>query len=895
MDSASNIPFASRSRGDLRRERFIVRGQVQGVGFRPFVFTLAEEFSLTGFVRNSPRGVVIEIQGLSEDLEAFAQSLVPRLPPLARVTALERESLPPLPDEDSFAIAKSTEGEAHAVLISPDTAVCADCLADMRSGRRFRYPFTNCTNCGPRYTITRSIPYDRPATSMACFPLCEDCRKEYENPRDRRFHAQPNACPVCGPRVWFVRKGDEETMLGAPPQPPRPTGDAALRDLAEFLAGGGIAAVKGLGGFHLACNAADAGAVELLRQRKARPHKPFALMAPDLEEARRLAHVSPEAEALLVSPEHPIVLCPRRTGAGLAPGVSPDTAALGLMLPYTPLHRVLLDHYAECLRKREQTAGTTKGQGGCGSPAALVMTSGNRGGEPICLGNREALRDLADMADAWLLHNRDILIRVDDSVVRPVPGLGEIRYRRARGYVPRPTPLPELAEGFPAAGEKKPPVVLGVGAELKNTLCLTKGDDAFVSQHIGDMANLETAAFHREIRDHLERLLMVRPEAVVRDLHPDYLSSALAEDSGLPSFTLQHHFAHAHAVLAENRHRGPALVLALDGTGLGDDGALWGGEFLYVDNTPGGAENSADPRRGFSGKGSGFEAGRPGADGSGAAGPVHRRLAHLAPMFLPGGEAAIREPWRIAHALLLGLGLPPREEFLPWLPEHAATTALLPAVLARRVNTPVSTSCGRLFDAVAALLGLCSVTSYEGQAAIRLEEAQGPDAGENAQTGLSDRESAHRGQDAYPCPEMERDARPRPERPAPSRQKPPSGRDAPSLLPSYAAPGCRVLDTHSLFAAVYDDVLRKVPAARAARRFHAGLAAGLADMAAGLAAECGVRRVGLSGGCLQNATLALELVRLLRARGLEPLTHRLLPPGDACISLGQAAYGRLLL
>lgn len=818
-----------------QRVRFIVRGQVQGVGFRPFVFTLAEAAGLTGFVRNSPRGVVIEAQGPPDALRAFAHGLEHRLPPLARVTASEREDIPAVAGEQAFVIGQSTAGSAHAVLISPDTCTCADCLADMRQGRRLRYPFTNCTNCGPRYTITCSIPYDRVRTSMACFPLCPDCLAEYQNPRDRRFHAQPNACPLCGPQVWFVKQGGGGAggtafkAGGAGGGRGAPVGDAALRAVAEHvLVDGGIAAIKGLGGFHLACDACDAAAVTRLRERKNRPHKPFAVMAASLEEARRFACIGPEEEALLLSPEHPIVLCPLSdAGRGaLAPGISPDTACVGVMLPYTPLHVVLFEHVL---------AGIAAGGGA--RPAVLVMTSGNPGGEPICLGNREALKHLGGMAEAFLFHNRDIVIRVDDSVVRPLPGRGALFFRRARGYVPRPIALDPPSDSPPGGEEEKsgkgagPPCVLGAGAELKNTLCLTKGDDAFVGQHIGDMANVETAAFHEEIRDHLAALLRVSPGAVVRDLHPDYLSSRMAEafaqERGLPLYALQHHVAHAHAVLAEHRFRGRALALALDGTGLGEDGALWGGELLYVDT---GAQGAA---------------------------PAHKRLGHLAPMDLPGGEAAIREPWRIAHALLLRLGListgsraPDRPHDLPWLPAYAQTAAFLPVMLERRLNTPVSTSCGRLFDAVSAMLGLCSAVSYEGQAAIRLEEAQSGGSGAE-ETGL------------YPC----------------------------GFAPSPDT-GCLQLDSHALFAALFADRARGGALPVLARRFHQSLAAALAALAAAEGSRLGIRHVGLSGGCLQNRTLALELARRLEGHGLVPLLHKDLPPGDGCISLGQAAWGR---
>ena len=873
----------------MARARFVVRGQVQGVGFRPFVFTLAEEEGLTGFVRNSPRGVVIEVQGSPGSLDRFSLALEHRLPPLARITHLDREPCPLAVGEKDFRIAPSTAGASHAVLISPDTATCPDCLADMRDGRRRRYPFTNCTNCGPRYTITRSIPYDRASTSMACFPMCPDCLAEYENPRDRRFHAQPNACPVCGPGIWFAGPREKRTNE-LPAEAPEhhetvaqglPRGDAAIRALAVFLLHGGIAAIKGLGGFHLACLASDHAAVTRLRERKHRPHKPFALMAANLEDVRRFAAAGPEEEALLLGPERPIVLCPfSATGRPLlSPAIAPDAETVGVMLPYTPLHHVLFEHLAEAARQAP------------GALTALVMTSGNPGGEPICLGNREALEHLGDMAEAFLFHNRDILVRTDDSVVRPLPDGQCLFLRRARGYVPRPVPLADPPPGpplpgpgfagtgpvrlspggcggsphpysigfdkiniagaedkiIPDAGQvpaqaEEEPCVLGVGAELKNTLCLTKGTDAFVSQHIGDMGNLETAAFHSAMRDHLADLLRVEPRAVVRDLHPNFLSSRmageLAVEKGIPLFTLQHHFAHAHALLAEHRFVGKALVFALDGTGLGDDGVLWGGELLLV-------------------------------DAGCASGPLHARLASFSPMDLPGGEAAIREPWRIAHALLLRLGLDTSATPLPWMPEYRTVADLLPAILAGRINTPLSTSCGRLFDAVAALLGLCNVTSYEGQAAIRLEQAQYTDMDGAENSPENDAPDAAGG----PCP----------------------GRDIYPAPISTLEDGRLEFGSHALFSAVYGDLARGVPVPAIARRFHRSLAVGLAELASQVAGREGVRHIGLSGGCLQNVALAVSLKRELETRSLVPLTHIALPPGDGCISLGQAAYGRLLL
>ncbi len=759
---------------------------MQGVGFRPFVFSLAEEFGLTGSVRNAPEGVCIEIQGPPTKVETFARALETRLPPLAELTGLESAEMPPVADEPVFVIAKSSAGSEHAVLVSPDTALCPDCRSDMDAGRRKGYPFTNCTNCGPRYTITRSIPYDRLSTSMACFPLCKACREEYENPRDRRFHAQPNACPDCGPTAWFTRLNDPvRTGLADPASLP---GEVGLRALAEFLRAGGIAAIKGLGGFHLACDAWSVEAVARLRKAKNRPHKPLALMVPDLEAARALAEVGETEADLLLSVAHPIVLC-RKKESGLPASLAPDTNCLGLMLPYTPLHEAVLGQYAPL----------------CAGPAALVMTSGNRGGEPIALGNREALARLGGIAEAFLFHNRDILIRVDDSVVRPLSGASAILLRRARGYVPLPAPIPFTATGC----------VLGAGAELKHTLCLSKGKAAFVSQHIGDMENLETADFAEKILRHMECLLQVRPDLIVRDLHPNYRSSELAEiwakEAGIPCLGLPHHAAHAFAVLGENGMPGPALALTLDGTGLGEDGSLQGGEIFWV-----------HPER-----------------------AAFKRLAGLEPVPLPGGEAAVREPWRIAYALLQRYNLLSDVPFVvPQEKEDAAR--LIPAMLDRGLNCPPSSGCGRLFDAVAALLGLCAATTYEGQAAIRLESAITP--GPN---------------DPYVVP--------------PSTTDPTSG--------LHTLPG------HALFLAAAKDSARGVPVGTIARRFHLGLARMLVDAAATLARRHGIMAVGLSGGCLNNAFLAEALVAHLQECGLTPLLHKILPPGDGCISYGQAVFG----
>ncbi len=780
----------------IQRRGFTVGGQVQGVGFRPFVYRLASELHVTGYVRNTPEGVRIEVQGSAASVAAFGHDLHDKLPPLARIVSCTEEDLVPLAGDKAFEILASTAGEGHNVLISPDTATCPDCLADITTpgNRRYLYPFTNCTNCGPRYTITRAIPYDRPYTSMACFPLCPECGREYHDPLDRRFHAQPNACPVCGPHIWLTDPQGEKLCPDS----------EAVKEAAKLLCAGKVLALKGLGGFHLACLAgggAGRQAVAALRLRKQRPHKPLALMVPDLETARTLGVVDTASAALLSGTERPIVLCRKQAGADtnleqdprdpgqkrISPEVSPDTDYLGLMLPYTPLHFVLF------LALREYLPAD--------APAALVMTSGNMSHEPIALGNREALARLREIADVFLLHNRDILIRTDDSVVRTLPTNETQFFRRARGYTPRPVFL-----------TGKGPSVLGLGPELKNTLCLTKDDQAFVSQHIGDLKNLETYGFFQEIAAHLQLILETRPVALVRDLHPDYLSTQYAlEQTELPVLALQHHYAHIHAVLAEHRHDGPAIGLALDGTGYGADGTLWGGECLFVDT------ESLE----------------------------HRRLAHFSPLALPGGEAAIIEPWRIAQSFLWSANIrEPGRRPWPWLEARSAESALLPQLLERKLNCPQSTSCGRLFDAVAAMLGCTLRISYEGQAAILLEDLQDP-----GETG------------GYSCP-----------------------------LLTECSPA--VLDTRQLFAQVYADWEQGVPEARIARRFHLGLIQGLAELAAYFSRRTGVRHVALSGGVMQNRTLTLELPEALIRRGLVPLLHREFPPNDGCISLGQAAWAR---
>lgn len=815
------------------RKAYVASGQVQGVGFRPFVYRLANEGGLSGTVGNTSDGVRMEVQGSAEEVARFGQRLRNELPPLARLTGVLEHDLPLIEDEAAFSIVTSSGHAGHSVLVSPDMGVCADCLADMHdpANPRYGYPFTNCTNCGPRYTITRSIPYDRAVTSMSCFPLCPECAGEYGNPADRRFHAQPIACPVCGPRLWFVDAQAARLGQTAPTEENRQN---ALEKAAQVLLEGGILALKGLGGFQLACDARNSKALEELRRRKTRPHKPLALMVGNLDAARSLCDLAPEHEALLQSPEKPIVLCPRRLTGGIATEVclpaevAPDTRNVGVMLPYTPLHAVLFD----LLAARSSL------------PPVLVMTSANAGGEPICLGNREALARLDHLADAWLLHDRDILVRVDDSVVTLQPCLpspdaakGEaaavlpvlaepLFYRRARGYVPRPV--------FLRGEHGSDPCVLGAGAELKATICLTRGREAFVGQHIGDLENPATLAFYEEVATHLEKLLEVRPEALVCDAHPNFLSTRYAEAraarDGLPLWRLQHHAAHAAAVLAENAHHGPALALCLDGTGLGEDGTIWGGELLFMDLSL----------------------------------PRWERLGRLAPFALPGGDAAVRQPWRIALALRERNDRLPENAPAPWLPEQERAVMAVGEMLARGVNCPQTSSCGRLFDAVAAQLGLCLATTYEGQAAIRLEDAanrvEGP---VRAMLGGA-----------------------------------PLTRAAAGLVwpVGLAVRGNLLeLDSAGLFAHVAEAMAQGISVPEAAARFHLSLARGLAAMAGRAARKLGVTAIGLTGGVMQNATLARLLPLALAEQGLHALSHHELPPGDGGLSLGQAVWGRRML
>jgi hydrogenase maturation protein HypF len=751
-----------------------VRGIVQGVGFRPFVYALARKHELSGMVRNDAEGVRIEVEGAPEELERFVRALQEDAPPLAVVESVLWQPLATLGDRE-FRIARSQEGLRRQALVSPDVATCDDCLAELLDpeDRRYRYPFTNCTNCGPRFTITRSVPYDRATTTMSGFAMCPDCQNEYDDPSDRRFHAQPNACPVCGPRVRLLDRFGHE--LHAKPEDP-------IARTARMLRGRAVVAIKGLGGYHLACDPFDEKAVRTLRGRKVRQDKPFALMTRDVAQVREICHVSPEEEALLTSPAHPIVLLGRRDDSGVAEEVAPRQKTLGVMLAYTPLHHLLL-HDA-------------------GIP--LVMTSGNNSDEPIAYRDDEAFDQLCEIADYFLVHDREIHMRCDDTVVRTA-GSRPYPIRRSRGYAPAPL---RLAGKFTRH-------TLACGGELKNTFCLARGSHAFVSHHIGDMENYETLRSYREGIEHYCRLFDVRPELVAYDLHPEYLSTKYArelEEAGLPAVGVQHHHAHVASCLADNERPGEEHVIgvALDGTGYGTDGAVWGGEFF---------EGSLE--EGFT------------------------RRAHLEYAPLPGGSAAIRQPWRMALAYLITRH--GQEETLK-LPLAAVRKAgernvrLIARLVEHELNTPPTSSAGRLFDAVAALVGVpgSERTTYEGQAAIELELAA---------NGPTTR--------AYPV----------------------------CLRPEDNG---WIVQTSEVIGGVVEDLLTGRPKAEISASFHRTMTEIVVAVCEEVRRTDGANAVALSGGTFQNMLLLTQTIKLLEEKGFVTYKHHRVPANDGGIALGQA-------
>jgi hydrogenase maturation protein HypF len=747
------------------RRRIDVSGIVQGVGFRPYVFRLAGERALAGSVRNTSNGVTIELQGPQEDVEKFLTHLPQDAPPLARITEIKVEELPCNGDRE-FVILDSERGEAVRTLISTDVALCADCLRELfdMANRRYRYPFINCTNCGPRFTIVRSMPYDRPFTSMAGFRMCAECQAEYEDPGNRRFHAQPNACWNCGPQLELWDDGGKTIRCEDP-----------ARQAVSRLERGEIVAIKGLGGFHLAVDAMNGGAVEKLRARKHRFEKPLAIMVPDVAAAGELCELDDTARTALEGPERPIVLLRKRAECEVAGQVAPSNRDLGVFLPYTPVqHLVFRD----------------------GGFKALVMTSANLSEEPIVIGNEEAVERLHGIADCFLVHNRDILWRCDDSVVRPC-GRTVQQLRRSRGYVPVPIFLRESM-----------PPILAVGGELKNTICLTKGSEAFLSQHIGDLENLESYRFFGDVIRHLERVLEIEPEAIAYDLHPHYLSTKWAlEQAGVRLVPVQHHHAHIASCMAENHLDGQVIGFALDGTGFGTDKKIWGGEVLLA----------------------GYK--------------DFRRAAHFEYIPMPGGAQAIRQPWRMAVAYLAhNFGREFFEFPIPFVQKLDRREAEnLVRMMERRLNSPETSSCGRLFDAVAALIGVRQEVTYEGQAAIELEMRIDND------------------DDCEPY-----------------------AFDLRSVADKW------IIETRPLFFSILADLRRQTPASVISARFHSGLAEVLGLVASLLRNENGLDRVCLSGGTFQNSFLLRYLEKRLKRSGFHVFTQGLVPAGDGGLSLGQA-------
>jgi len=743
-----------------------VRGVVQGVGFRPFVYQLATKHNLKGWVLNTSGDVKIEVEGDREALDKFVTELESMAPPLARIEGITAVGAT-VRGYTQFEIRHSLAEEGKYQLVSPDIATCEACKSELLSpeDRRYRYPFTNCTNCGPRFTIIEDIPYDRPKTTMRCFKMCPDCQREYDDPLDRRFHAQPNACPRCGPSLTLV-KGSGETI--ACPD--------VIAEASKLLKEGKILAIKGLGGFHLACDATSGEAIQTLRDRKRRPYKPLAIMLAALEQIKEHCFVSEEEEKLLTSPECPILLLRWKDDSSVSRKVAPELRYLGVMLPYTPLHHVLL---------RET-----------GMP--LVMTSGNISEEPIAKDNDEAIRRLKGIADFFVVHNRDIYARYDDSLAIVERGKPQL-VRRARGYAPYPIHLPFRAKE-----------ILACGAELKNTFCATKEDHAFISQHIGDMENLETLEHFENTIELYLKLFRIKPQILAYDLHPEYLSTKYAKERA-DEFTLvpvQHHHAHIVSCMVENEVQEPVIGVAFDGTGYGSDGTIWGGEFLIADYK-------------------GFE-----------------RVGYLEYVPLPGGAAAIERPYRMAFSYLytlLGEGILDCElPFLRDIDQHEKE--VMKRQLEKGINCPLTSSCGRLFDGISALLGIRGKVDYEAQAAIELEMAA-PDDFQSIES--------------YPFFIAEQD-------------------------------GVKIVKLSELFQAIIHDVENRLPVSTISAKFHRTIAQMATEMCQRIAAERGIRKVALSGGVFQNRLLLRLTADLLEKEGFAVLTHSLVPTNDGGISLGQA-------
>ncbi|MEW6001347.1 MAG: carbamoyltransferase HypF [Nitrospirota bacterium] len=768
----------------MERKRILVRGIVQGVGFRPFVYSLAKSLNLKGFVMNSSKGVTIEIEGDGSDL--FVERLNKEAPPLSQIMEVDVTSMP-YHGYQNFQIVQSQD-EGSFTLISPDVSICKDCFEELLDwdDRRYLYPFINCTNCGPRYTITKSIPYDRPNTTMSVFKMCKDCDEEYHNPEDRRFHAQPNACPVCGPQVELIVKEENN------PSPTRGEGkgegDNPIKETIKLLKEGKIIAIKGLGGFHIACDATNEEAVNRLRLKKRKSNKPFALMAPDVETIKEFCEVSEEEEEILISIKRPIVLL-KKLDDCLPEAIAPKNPCIGFMLPYTPLHYLLFYYPTPPLPP------LTKG-GITPNFDALVMTSGNISEEPIVIDNEEAVTKLSGIADAFLVHNRGIFMRVDDSVLR-VTGSSLSFIRRSRGYVPDPVPLHE--DG---------PDVLGCGADIKNTFTLTKGSFAIPSQHIGDMENYETLMFFEESLRNLKDVYRVKPEALAYDLHPMYLSTQWAlRQEDIKKVGIQHHHAHVASVMAEKGIKEKVIGVSFDGTGYGTDGNLWGGEFLIADAIS------------------------------------FKRAGHFKYIPLPGGEVAVKEPWRIGISYIVDIA---GDEAMPYLESVGFIERYgdervenIMKIIDKRQFSPLSSGAGRLFDAISAILGICDKNTFEGEAAIALESITLPDIFDDYPVDIKFREP------------ME-------------------------------------IDFSHTILKIIEDLLKEKDKGIISSKFHNTIVTTIMRVVKKLSSQYGIKHVVLSGGVFQNMYLLERAIASLKSTGMEVYIHEKVASNDGGISLGQA-------
>ena len=761
--------------GKMIRARIGVSGVIQGVGFRPFIFRLAATHGLAGYVANTAAGVIIEIDGSEHDVKRFVQTITTEKPPLASIDELhvKKSAIDPAAKRNSFEIHESISSGNRIGPITPDTDVCDNCLSELfnPADRRYLYPFINCTDCGPRYTLIEETPYDRPLTSMKHFPMCGQCQVEYSDPLDRRFHAQATCCPLCGPSITLT-DSHGQTLESSDP----------IQMAVDFLKSGKIVAIKGIGGFHLAVNGTDPEAIANLRKKKGRPDKPLAVMAESLEKIKSFACMSLDEQELLTGRIKPIVLLQKKSPFTLAENVAPANRFIGAMLPYTPIHHLLLKSH---------------------DFLALVMTSGNLSGSPIVKDNDEAFEKLANIADYFLLHNRSIVTQTDDSVIR-LDGSYPALYRRARAFVPTAVSL-----------KKNSGRTLALGAIIKNTICLTKGYEAFLSQHIGDLDNVDTQLHQENITSHFQSLMRIEPDLLVHDLHPDYPGTRYAlRQKELPVIGIQHHHAHAVSCMAEHGLDGPVIGLTLDGNGYGPDHAVWGGEVLLADYH------------------------------------TFKRLAHLSNVEMPGGDAAIHEPWRMAVSHLYRAYGPEYKKLnLPILQDHADKIDIIEQMIEKSINSPLTSSCGRLFDSVAALIGLRHTVSYEGQAAAELEMLLEPEYSDSS---------------SYPFEIIKTE-------------------DRPWLLP-----------VKPIIIGLVNDLLENNAPQIISRRFHNTLAGLFTKICQEIRDERNINSVVLSGGVFQNLNLLRQLKTNLEILSFDVYAHEQVPTNDGGLSLGQALAGRAM-